>query len=90
MNKENTLVFIGPGQVFGYLGDLIKRETGRLAIDHIQRKTIATAKDLLMQTNRRIGEIAYDLGYQYPQYFNRAFKKAVGCSPNEYRLANHC
>ena len=71
-----------------YFGDLIKKETGKSAIEQIQRKTINTAKDLLMQTNQRIGEIAYNLGYQYPQYFNRAFKKAVGCSPNEYRLAN--
>lgn len=46
-----------------------------------------TAKDFLMQTNKTISEIAYSLGYQYPQYFSRAFKKFEGCSPNEYRMA---
>lgn len=43
------------------------------------------AKDLLLHPDKSIGEIAYYLGYQYPQYFSRAFKRAVGCSPNEYR-----
>ncbi len=70
-----------------YFGDLIKKETGKSAIEHIQRKTIDTAKDFLIQTDKSISEIAYCLGYQYPQYFSRAFKKAVGCSPNEYRLS---
>ncbi len=70
-----------------YFGDLIKKETGISAIEHIQRKTMDTAKDFLMQTNKTISEIAYSLGYQYPQYFSRAFKKFEGCSPNEYRMA---
>lgn len=70
-----------------YFGDLIKKETGRTAIYHIQRKTMDTAKDLLMQTDKTVSEIAYSLGYQYPQYLSRAFKKLVGCSPNEYRMA---
>lgn len=46
-----------------------------------------TAKDLLVQTNKTVSEIAYTLGYQYPQYLSRAFKKLVGCTPNEYRMA---
>lgn len=70
-----------------YFGDLIKKETGKSAIDYIQQKTMGTAKDFLMQTDKSISEIAYSLGYQYPQYFSRAFKKAVGCTPNEYRMA---
>lgn len=44
-----------------------------------------TAKDMLVEPGRNISEIAYSLGYQYPQYFSRAFKKTVGCTPNEYR-----
>lgn len=36
-------------------------------------------------SDKSVSEIAYSLGYQYPQYFSRAFKKAVGCTPNEYR-----
>lgn len=49
--------------------------------------TLATigAKDMLMHPGRTIGEIAYSLGYQSPQYFSRALKKAEGCSPNAYR-----
>lgn len=70
-----------------YFGDLIKKETGQSAIEYIQRKTMETAKDLLAQTNKSISEIAYALGYQYPQYFSRAFKKAVGMTPNEYRMS---
>lgn len=72
-----------------YFGDLIKKETGRTAMDYIQQKTTDLAKDLLMYPDKSIGEIAYYLGYQYPQYFSRAFKRAVGCSPNEYRRQSY-
>lgn len=68
-----------------YFGDLIKKETGRTAQDYIQRKTMDVAKDRLADHSIPIGEIAYYLGYQYPQYFSRAFKKVVGCTPMEYR-----
>lgn len=70
-----------------YFGDLIKKETGKSAIEHIQRKIVETAKSYLKQSELSLSEIAYSLGYQYPQYFSRAFKKAVGCTPNEYRKA---
>lgn len=68
-----------------YFGDLIKKETGRTALDYLRQKTMDTAKDLLIHPEMSISEIAYYLGYQYPQYFSRAFKKTVGCSPHEYR-----
>ena len=70
-----------------YFGDLIKKETGQSAIEHIQHKMVNTAKDFLSLSNMSISEIAYSLGYQYPQYFSRAFKKLVGCTPQEYRMA---
>lgn len=69
-----------------YFGDLIKKETGESAQLYIQNKMMDIAQTLLLTTEKSISEVAYDLGYQYPQYFSRAFKKSVGCSPNEYRL----
>lgn len=68
-----------------YFGDLIKKETGKSPMEHIQAKSTAVAKEMLWQTKRSISEIAYALGYQYPQYFSRAFKTATGMTPNEYR-----
>lgn len=68
-----------------YFGDLIKKETGKSALEYIQQKTMDVAKDQLATTSKSISEIAYYLGYQYPQYFSRAFKKITGQTPNEYR-----
>lgn len=69
-----------------YLGDLIKKETGKSAQEHIQFKLIEVAKEKLFQKDKSVGQIANELGYEYPQYFSRMFKKNVGISPNEYRL----
>lgn len=68
-----------------YFGDLIKKETGRSAQEYVQQKIMDTAKDMLADQEKSISEIAYALGYQYPQYFSRAFKKATGRTPNEYK-----
>lgn len=71
-----------------YFGDLVKKETGNSAQEYIQTKMMDVAKRMLVDSAKSISEIAYTLGYQYPQYFSRAFKKMVGCSPNEYRSVN--
>lgn len=71
-----------------YFGDLVKKETGKSAQEHIQLKVIDLAKDRIFDTTRSISEIAYGLGFKYPQHFTRLFKKVTGCSPNEYRSAN--
>ncbi len=68
-----------------YFGDLIKKETGKSAQEYVQQKIMNTAKEMLADPKKSISEIAYALGYQYPQYFSRAFKKVTGCTPNEYR-----
>ena len=47
---------------------------------------IAQAKNLLIHSDLEIKEIAYTLGFNYPQYFNRAFKQSVGITPGEFRL----
>lgn len=71
-----------------YLSDLLKRETGLNAQDHIHYFAIEQAKDILLQTNRSVSEIAYSLGFEYPQYFSRLFKQKTGKTPIEYRSLN--
>lgn len=71
-----------------YLGDLLKKETGISALKHIQQKMLDVAKERVFDTSKSISEIAYELGFQYPQHFSRWFKKMVGCTPNEYRSTN--
>ena len=71
-----------------YFGDLIKKETGKSAQDYIQLKLIDIAKERIFETNKSISEIAYVLGFKYPQHFTRLFKKKTGLSPLEYRNLN--
>lgn len=71
-----------------YLGDLIKKETGKTAQEHIQLKLMDIAKEKVFDKSKSVSEIAYELGFKYPQHFTRMFKKSVGHSPNEYRLMN--
>ena len=71
-----------------YFGDLIKKETGKTAQEHIQLKLIDIAKERIFDTSRSIGEIAYELGFKHPQHFSRMFKNVTGYSPNEYRTLN--
>ncbi|MES2512572.1 MAG: helix-turn-helix domain-containing protein [Bacteroidota bacterium] len=71
-----------------YFGDLIKKETGKTAQDYIQTKVMDIAKEKLFDQSKSISEIAYGLGFKYPQHFTRLFKQKVGSSPNEYRLLN--
>jgi AraC-like DNA-binding protein len=68
-----------------YFGDLIKKETGVSAQEHIQEKLIDVAKERIYDTSKSVSEIAYELGFKYPQHFTRVFKKRVGITPNEYR-----
>ena len=71
-----------------YLGDLIKKETGKSAQEHIQLRLIDIAKEKILGTSKTVSEIAYELGFKYPQHFTRVFKKNVGYTPNEYRGIN--
>lgn len=68
-----------------YFGDLIKKETGKTAQEYVQHKIMDTAKDMLADTSTSVSEVAYALGYQYPQYFSRAFKNVVGLTPKSFR-----
>ncbi len=69
----------------GYFGDLIKKETGRTAQEYIQRKIIELSKKRLASNRQSISEVAYSLGFQYPQHFNRLFKREVGYTPGEFK-----
>lgn len=71
-----------------YLSDLLRKDTGKSTLEHIQLRLVEAAKEKLFDTNKSISEIAYELGFEYPQYFSRLFKKRVGMTPNEYRAAN--
>jgi len=71
-----------------YFGDLIKKETGQTAQDYIQAKLIDVAKERVFDQRKSVAQIAYDLGFKYPQHFIRLFKQRVGQSPNEYRSLN--
>ncbi|WP_422080197.1 helix-turn-helix domain-containing protein [Ulvibacterium sp.] len=71
-----------------YLSDLLKKETGKTARDHIHSYIINRAKNKLLGTTGSISEIAFDLGFDYPQHFSKLFKKKTGMSPAKYRILN--
>ena len=70
-----------------YLSDLLKNATGRNAQTHIQESIVERAKELLSTTNLSIKEIAYDLGFEYPQSFSTMFKKNTQQTPFQFRAA---
>ncbi|MGN6803397.1 MAG: helix-turn-helix domain-containing protein [Ginsengibacter sp.] len=69
----------------GYFGDLVKKETGKTAQEYIQSKVIDVAKEKIFDVNKSVSQIAYELGFKYPQHFTRLFKQHVGQSPITYR-----
>ncbi|TCI92707.1 helix-turn-helix domain-containing protein [Tenacibaculum sp. M341] len=68
-----------------YLSDTLKKETGKTSTEHLHLLLIDEAKNILLQPNKSIAEVAYELGFEYPPYFSRLFKKKEGISPTEYR-----
>ncbi len=68
-----------------YLSDLLRKETGQSTQDHIHKYIIEKAKNRLLNSNESASEIAYALGFEYPQYFSKVFKKKTTMSPNEFR-----
>lgn len=71
-----------------YLSDSLKAESGKTAIEHIHLYLIDVAKNLLLEPGMNVSSVAYQLGFEYPQYFSRLFKKKVGVSPAMFR-ENH-
>jgi AraC family transcriptional regulator, transcriptional activator of pobA len=69
----------------GYLSDMLRAVTGQNAQQHIHNHLIEKAKDLLASTGHSVAEIAFQLGFEYPQSFNKLFKSKAGLSPLQYR-----
>ncbi len=69
-----------------YFGDLVKRFTNKSPGEHIQQNIVEIAKEKLINSDLSISEISYSLGFDYPNYFARFFKKRTGVSPKTFRL----
>lgn len=91
--KENGLpsvkyfadkIFLSPN----YLSDLLKKETGKNAQELIHYQLIELAKNTLLSTDLPVNQIAYELGFEYPQYFSKFFKNKTGMTPLEFRTLN--
>lgn len=68
-----------------YLSDMLRSLTGQSAQQHIHEKLIEKAKEYLSTTHLSVAEIAYQLGFEYPQSFNKLFKAKTNSTPLEYR-----
>lgn len=68
-----------------YFGDLVKKESGISALDYIQTSVINRAKDKMLESNKSVSDVAYELGFKYPQHFTRLFKLKVGVPPTQYK-----
>jgi AraC-like DNA-binding protein len=70
-----------------YLSDMLRSLTGQNAQQHIHNKLIEKAKEILSSSNLSIAEIAYKLGFEHPQSFNKLFKQKTSQSPIAFRLS---
>jgi AraC-like DNA-binding protein len=68
-----------------YLSDMLRNLTGQNTQQHIHEKLIERAKGILTTTNLTVSEIAYQLGFEYPQSFSKLFKSKTNLTPIEYR-----
>ncbi|MEL6695075.1 MAG: helix-turn-helix domain-containing protein [Bacteroidota bacterium] len=68
-----------------YLSDMLKSITGKTTKEHIHYQLIEQAKNKLISTDMSVAEIAFELGFEYPQYFTRLFKLKTGVTPSVYK-----
>jgi AraC family transcriptional regulator, transcriptional activator of pobA len=68
-----------------YLSDMLRSLTGQNTQQHIHNKLIEKSKEILTTTNLTVSEIAYQLGFEYPQSFSKLFKNKTDLTPLEYR-----
>ena len=71
-----------------YFGDLMKKETGKTPTEYIHLKVIELAKQKILDPGKSVSEVAFELGFKYPQHFTRFFKKTTSLAPNDYRSLN--
>ena len=76
------------GMSVNYLSDLLRNLTGQNTQQHIHAHLIERAKNLLLTTDLSVNEIAYSLGFEYPQYFSRLFKNKTKQTPLQFRKAS--
>lgn len=68
-----------------YFSAVFSQEMGMTFVEYLTQKRMEKAKQLLRQTSKRSGEIAFEVGYRDPRYFSFIFKKTQGCTPSSYR-----
>lgn len=68
-----------------YLGDLLKKNTEKSTQDHIYAYIIDKAKDMLLNPDLNVAQVAYSLGFEYPQHFSKLFKNKTGESPSKWK-----
>ncbi|WP_297095342.1 AraC family transcriptional regulator [uncultured Draconibacterium sp.] len=66
----------------------MKKETGKSAKDYVHLRIMNLAKEKILDESKSVSEIAYELGFKYPQHFTRMSKNSMGVSPTEYRSVN--
>jgi YesN/AraC family two-component response regulator len=71
-----------------YLGDLLKKETGKSITEHIHLHIIEKAKNELLNSNNPISQIAYRLGFEYPKHVSKVFKRNAAVTPKQFRNMN--
>ncbi|MBL7826797.1 MAG: AraC family transcriptional regulator [Saprospiraceae bacterium] len=69
-----------------YFGDLVKKETGKSAQEYIQNKIIDIAKNKVFEIDKTVNDIAYELGFKYPQHLSRLFKQKTGQTLKAFRI----
>lgn len=74
-------LFVSPN----YLNDMLKSLTGQTTQQHLHNHLIDRAKELLSSTHLSVNEIAYQLGFEYPQSFNKLFKKKTLLTPLQFK-----
>ena len=69
-----------------YFSDMVRKQTGKTVSEYIQDKMIGLVKEQLLSTDKTTSQIAYEIGFQYPQHLSRMFKRIVGMTPNKFPL----